>query len=130
MGDKSHVCTRPRKLHKRRLRSELNNHFIVLYSLFRELRGGFDFDGIFQIKTSLSPIELLDRLQSIENHLGRVKLIDKGPRNIDLDILLYDDTTFSNERLQIPHRLMLEREFVLRPLCELVIHFTIHDNTH
>lgn len=77
-------------------------------------------NGACEIKTSLSPIELLDRLQSIENHLGRVKLIDKGPRNIDLDILLYDDTTFSNERLQIPHRLMLEREFVLRPLCELI----------
>jgi 2-amino-4-hydroxy-6-hydroxymethyldihydropteridine diphosphokinase/dihydropteroate synthase len=52
--------------------------------------------------------------------MGRVKVIDKGPRNIDLDILLYDDLTYSDERLQIPHMLMLEREFVLRPLCEYV----------
>lgn len=52
--------------------------------------------------------------------MGRVKVIDKGPRNIDLDILLYDDVKFSDERLQIPHTLMLEREFVLRPLCEYV----------
>ena len=50
--------------------------------------------------------------------LGRNKTIDKGPRNIDLDILLYDTITFENERLSIPHKLMLEREFVLRPLCE------------
>lgn len=53
--------------------------------------------------------------------MGRVKVVDKGPRNIDLDILLYDDQTFLNERLQIPHKLMLEREFVLRPLCECVL---------
>lgn len=57
--------------------------------------------------------------------MGRVKVIDKGPRNIDLDILLYDDLTFTNERLQIPHKLMLEREFVLRPLCEYVVCFTL-----
>lgn len=50
--------------------------------------------------------------------MGRVKVIDKGPRNIDLDILLYEDIQFSNDRLTIPHPLMLEREFVLRPLCE------------
>jgi len=50
--------------------------------------------------------------------MGRVKLIDKGPRNIDLDILLYDGQSVSHKRLHIPHKLMLEREFVLRPLCE------------
>lgn len=50
--------------------------------------------------------------------MGRVKVIDKGPRNIDLDIVLYGNETFLNDRLQIPHKLMLEREFVLRPLCE------------
>jgi 2-amino-4-hydroxy-6-hydroxymethyldihydropteridine diphosphokinase/dihydropteroate synthase len=72
-----------------------------------------------QIATSLKPIELLDRLQSIEKLMRRVKIVDKGPRNIDLDILLYGDTFFADgERLEIPHPLMLEREFVLRPLCE------------
>jgi 2-amino-4-hydroxy-6-hydroxymethyldihydropteridine diphosphokinase/dihydropteroate synthase len=50
--------------------------------------------------------------------MGRVKVIDKGPRNIDLDILLYDDVTMESKRLQLPHALMLEREFVLRPVCE------------
>lgn len=56
--------------------------------------------------------------------MGRVKVIDKGPRNIDLDILLYlknsngtrDMVTWDDERLILPHKLMLEREFVLRPL--------------
>ena len=65
-------------------------------------------------------MSLLDRLQAIENELGRVKLVDKGPRNIDLDILLYNQQHISNSRLEVPHRLMLEREFVLRPLSESV----------
>ncbi|KAF2268651.1 folic acid synthesis protein-like protein [Lojkania enalia] len=77
-------------------------------------------NGVCEIETSLSPIELLDELQLIENQMGRIKVIDKGPRNIDLDILLYDDQTFQNERLQVPHPLMLERHFVLQPLCELI----------
>ena len=61
-------------------------------------------------------MDLLDRLQAIELGLGRVKLIDKGPRNIDLDILLYENYHMKSERLTIPHQLMKEREFVLRPL--------------
>jgi 2-amino-4-hydroxy-6-hydroxymethyldihydropteridine diphosphokinase/dihydropteroate synthase len=52
--------------------------------------------------------------------MERKKVIDKGPRNIDLDILLYDNAPFSHERLNIPHKLMLEREFVLFPLSEYV----------
>ena len=71
-----------------------------------------------QIETQLPPIELLDRLQAIEQDLGRVKTIDKGPRNIDLDILLYGHESIKTERLTVPHALMLEREFVLRPLAE------------
>lgn len=66
----------------------------------------------------MRPIELLDSLQAIENFMGRKKVVDKGPRVIDLDILLYSNERFSNERLNIPHELMLEREFVLRPLCQ------------
>lgn len=71
-----------------------------------------------QVATSLSPIQLLDRTQAIENQLGRVKTVDKGPRSIDLDILLFDDVQMATERLTIPHPLMLERDFVLDPLSE------------
>lgn len=75
---------------------------------------------IYQVETTLSPMELLDALQAIEIALGRKKLIEKGPRSIDLDILLYDTEIFSHERLNVPHKLMLERDFVLRPLCQYV----------
>jgi 2-amino-4-hydroxy-6-hydroxymethyldihydropteridine diphosphokinase / dihydropteroate synthase len=72
----------------------------------------------YKVETTLDALPLLDTLQSIENDLGRKKIIDKGPRNIDLDILLFDDQVIDHERLQVPHAGMLEREFVLRPLAE------------
>ncbi|EJP65729.1 folic acid synthesis protein [Beauveria bassiana ARSEF 2860] len=77
-------------------------------------------NGVCEVETELQPMALLDELQSIERDLGRRKLIDKGPRNIDLDILLYGDERISNERLTIPHIGIPEREFVLRPLSELI----------
>ncbi|KAL2176814.1 Dihydropteroate synthase-like protein [Thermothelomyces heterothallicus CBS 202.75] len=77
-------------------------------------------NGACEVETTLEPLELLDALQDIEKSLGRKKLIDKGPRNIDLDILLYDNIQFDHERLKIPHVGIAEREFVLRPLAELI----------
>ncbi|KAM3419993.1 hypothetical protein BST61_g3305 [Cercospora zeina] len=76
-------------------------------------------NGMCSVRTSLSPVQLLDRLQQIEKDLGRVKLIDKGPRNIDLDIVTYSRACVDSDRLCIPHKLMLEREFVLRPFCDI-----------
>jgi 2-amino-4-hydroxy-6-hydroxymethyldihydropteridine diphosphokinase / dihydropteroate synthase len=72
------------------------------------------------VETSLEPIALLNELQNIENSMGRKKIIDKGPRNIDLDILLYEDVALNHERLKLPHPGIAEREFVLRPLAEYV----------
>ncbi|KAK6337748.1 trifunctional dihydropteroate synthetase [Orbilia brochopaga] len=78
-------------------------------------------NGVCQAQTTLTPVELLHELQDIENSFGRVKLVDKGPRNIDLDILLYDTQVefLTEPDLTIPHASMLEREFVLRPLCDI-----------
>ncbi|KAK9466140.1 Dihydropteroate synthase-like protein [Lipomyces arxii] len=78
-------------------------------------------NAVCKIATTLSPHELLACCQDIEkNALGRIKLVDKGPRTIDLDILLYDDIALRDGKvLSIPHLTMLEREFVLRPLAQL-----------
>ncbi|KAI7311582.1 folic acid synthesis protein [Hortaea werneckii] len=73
-------------------------------------------NGVCEISTALPPLRLLDKLQALEKGLGRVKSIDKGPRSIDLDILLYKGQTYHDDRLTIPHALMTEREFVMRPL--------------
>jgi 2-amino-4-hydroxy-6-hydroxymethyldihydropteridine diphosphokinase / dihydropteroate synthase len=73
-----------------------------------------------RLNGDISPLQLLAKLQDIENRMGRKKIIDKGPRNIDLDLLLYGHNTWHSEELIVPHKLMLEREFVLRPLCDLI----------
>ncbi|KAK5167192.1 trifunctional dihydropteroate synthetase [Saxophila tyrrhenica] len=77
-------------------------------------------NGVCEIATKLQPIHLLDRLQAIEQQLGRVKLIEKGPRTVDLDILFYRDERMNTERLVLPHPLMMERDFVLRPFYDLI----------
>jgi len=76
------------------------------------------FNGVVLLETDLEPLALLDTLQSIELEEGRRRDIDKGPRTLDLDIILYGSAQFNHERLKIPHPLMMEREFVLRPLSE------------
>ena len=71
------------------------------------------------VETMLSPHELLGALKRIESTLGRVARERWGPREIDLDILFYDDLVVSDDILTIPHALMTERAFVLLPLAQI-----------
>ncbi|GJC78012.1 folic acid synthesis protein fol1 [Colletotrichum liriopes] len=77
-------------------------------------------NGVCEVETELEPLALLDELQDIERTMGRQKVINKGPRNIDLDILLYGEEKVDHPRLTVPHIGIPEREFVLRPLAELI----------
>ena len=70
-------------------------------------------------ETSLSPQEVLIFIKAIEKELGRKKRFRNGPREIDIDILFYDNIIFKNEHLQIPHPLIQERDFVLKPLMDI-----------
>ncbi len=72
-----------------------------------------------EIETDLKPFELLNTLKDIEKEMGREETFLWGPRIIDLDILLYDNNIVDEEGLRIPHPDMQDREFVLRPLCEI-----------
>ena len=76
-------------------------------------------NSVCKIKTKLSAIDLLDLCQSIENKQHRVREIHWGPRTIDLDILLFGDEVYNNDRLKIPHPEMVNRCFVLLPLYEI-----------
>jgi 2-amino-4-hydroxy-6-hydroxymethyldihydropteridine diphosphokinase len=71
------------------------------------------------LETALTPYELLAGLQAIEADLGRNRVLDKGPRTIDIDILLFDDLILTEPKLQIPHPAMSHRRFVLEPLSEI-----------
>ncbi|MGM8213016.1 2-amino-4-hydroxy-6-hydroxymethyldihydropteridine diphosphokinase [Virgibacillus sp. W0430] len=74
---------------------------------------------VIKVTTDLSPNELLDQCQAIEQRLGRKRTIRNGPRTIDLDILLYNQEKTQAEHLVIPHPRMHERAFVLVPLNEI-----------
>ena len=71
--------------------------------------------------TSLEPEDLLSALHDVENELGRNRAneITKGPRTLDIDILLFGGRIIESDRLVVPHPRMLERKFVLVPLVEL-----------
>jgi dihydropteroate synthase/2-amino-4-hydroxy-6-hydroxymethyldihydropteridine diphosphokinase len=102
-------------------------------------------NGAVQIATDLSPRALLRRIKRVETKLGRdLKAVRNGPRPVDLDIIMYEERNdalnlvplvLDTPELTIPHAGMSEREFVLKPLCELlspdavhpVLSTTIHD---
>ncbi|RBP77767.1 2-amino-4-hydroxy-6-hydroxymethyldihydropteridine diphosphokinase [Marinomonas rhizomae] len=76
-------------------------------------------NAVARLDTLLSPIELLDLLQSIEQSQRRVRERHWGPRTLDLDLLLYGQETIQLPRLTVPHPFMLERGFVIKPLSDL-----------
>ena len=77
-------------------------------------------NAVAAIDTALTPLDLLDALQAIENGQGRVRKERWGPRTLDLDMLLFGDQVIDVPRLKVPHYHMQARPFVLYPLAELV----------
>ncbi|MDQ6759431.1 MAG: 2-amino-4-hydroxy-6-hydroxymethyldihydropteridine diphosphokinase [Acidobacteriota bacterium] len=74
---------------------------------------------VIEVETALFPKQLLGRIHKIERELGRKRTVPKGPRTIDIDILLYGSLVMDSAELEIPHPRMAERRFVLEPLQEI-----------
>jgi len=74
---------------------------------------------VVKVETNLMPRELLATVLSIEKDMGRVRNIANGPRNIDIDILLYENERMITADLTLPHPRMHQRDFVLTPLKEI-----------
>ncbi len=74
---------------------------------------------VVELRTTLPPLVLMRTLLDVEKAMGRERTQPKGPRKIDLDLLLYDDETVNTEELTLPHPAMHERRFVLVPLAEI-----------
>ncbi len=118
MGDKMRTCRSALEMLRKAGRVKRVSSF------YRTEPVGFsnqeDFiNAVAEIETNLSPLALLAACHVIEDELGRSRLVQWGPRTIDLDILLYGDQVITNSELAIPHPLMVERRFVLVPLCEI-----------
>jgi len=76
-------------------------------------------NAVWEIETRLEVDDLFAVLMKIESDLGRLRTEKNGPRPIDLDILFYDGRVIDGERVRVPHPRLHERQFVLKPLCDL-----------
>ncbi|MFH1129975.1 MAG: 2-amino-4-hydroxy-6-hydroxymethyldihydropteridine diphosphokinase [Pseudomonadota bacterium] len=79
----------------------------------------FFYNAVAEVSTGFSPEDLLWRCQKIESLMGRQRKMDKGPRTIDIDLLLLGTMVVDRPELVIPHPEMNQRAFVLLPLLEL-----------
>ena len=120
VGDKVARCEEAIKAilsvaqHKLLARSSLFNTQPVGY-----LAQDWFVNGVIKIETPLNAPDLLQSLKAIESLMGRSDTFRWGPRIIDLDVLLFDESEIQTPQLQIPHPRLQERQFVLIPLAEI-----------
>ena len=127
--------TEKRFMEAERVLAERGVEVVLRSALYKSEAWGFESEGLFtnvawEVTTELEAEALLDVLQGVENLLGRnreeesKKKAESGERycsrTLDLDILFYDEEHIESERLRVPHPLIMEREFVITPLCELL----------
>ncbi len=118
IGDKIATCRRALDLLRRAGRINKVSSFYCTEPVGYPNQDDF-INAVVELETSLSPLALLAACHVIEDKLGRSRLLQWGPRTIDLDILLYGDEVINDSELSIPHPLMAERGFVLVPLSEI-----------
>ena len=76
-------------------------------------------NAVVEVHTTLEPEPLLDVCLAVENKLGRVRTGAWSPRTIDIDVLIFGQTSVATERLHLPHPRIAERDFVLQPLADI-----------
>jgi 2-amino-4-hydroxy-6-hydroxymethyldihydropteridine diphosphokinase len=105
----------------KKIPSKIISQSCILETKALEITNQPDFlNCVLLMETTLSPINLLNELQQIEIRLGRIKRYDKGPREIDLDILTYDNLEMANDRLTLPHHSIETRPFIKELMRDLV----------
>ena len=107
-----------------RLLAEAGIHIQKISSIYETepvdyLEQAWFLNAVLEAQTRLPALDLLHQLRAIESSMGSKKPFAKGPRLIDLDILLYGDDTIATPELEVPHPRMLQRRFVLAPLAEI-----------
>lgn len=113
-----------------RLRSCNGIHLLATSRYYRSAPWGVTDQAWFAnacigVQTGLAPHDLLRCCQAVERDMGRVRQLKWGPRVIDVDILTYGDTALTTPDLVIPHPLIAERGFVLKPLRDIAPSFEL-----
>jgi len=116
-----------KKKNLRQAVSLLKEEGVVIFrlsSLYRTQPVGFlkqpwFLNQVIEVATELNPFFLFKLVKNIERKMKRLPSTPKGPRRIDIDILLAEDLVIQTEDLVIPHPRLAERNFVLAPLCEI-----------
>jgi len=108
----------------RKLQTDANCSVVKVSSVYETKPYGYiDQDNFYnaalELDTEYSFRDLLPVLKRIEVEVGRTKNPKWGPREIDLDLLLFNDLIYEDERLTLPHKEVQYRDFVLVPLCEI-----------
>jgi len=81
------------------------------------------YNQVIEIETTLTALELMERILSIEREMGRTRMKKWEPRIIDIDILFFSDEIIESKNLRIPHQHLHERRFILEPLNEIMPDF-------
>lgn len=103
--------------------AEINSSHIYKTKPWGVTDQAFFYNICLSAKTTLSPLDLLNFIKDIEETLGRRHSEKWGPREIDIDILFYNDQIITENKLVIPHPGIIERAFVLTPLAEIAADF-------
>ncbi len=106
------------------LLAEAGIHILKISSIYETepvdyLEQAWFLNAVLEAQTDLPALDLLHKLRAIELAMGSKKAFAKGPRLIDLDLLLYGNDAIATPELQVPHPRMLQRRFVLVPLAEI-----------
>jgi 2-amino-4-hydroxy-6-hydroxymethyldihydropteridine diphosphokinase len=122
----SNVGNREAHLQEALVRLETVGHVVVVSSFYETEPVEFTEQPWFlncavALETGKSPQELMQTILEIEQRMGRERVKKKGPRSIDIDIMLFDEEIIDSEQLTIPHPAMHERRFVLEPLAEIAV---------
>ncbi len=120
----SNIGDRATHLHHAIAQLELHGHVLAVSSFYETEPVEFIDQAWFlncavALETSETPAQLMTALLYIEQQMGRQRIQKKGPRTIDVDILLFGDKVVNTPELTIPHPAMANRRFVLEPLAEI-----------
>ncbi|HUT08464.1 MAG TPA: 2-amino-4-hydroxy-6-hydroxymethyldihydropteridine diphosphokinase [Candidatus Latescibacteria bacterium] len=119
LGDRTRNLAQARKFLRENGAEVLRASSVYETEPVDHLDQGWFLNQVLEVRSFLDPRALLKLAKSIEARQERVPTVDKGPRTIDIDILLAGDTVLEGPDLVVPHPRLAQRNFVLVPLCEI-----------